>query len=212
MELINFIFRIGVVFAIFGFIWGFINIGYSLLRGKNNNLLEAYIIKVIKYFLLVDVVFLFGYESFQLNINQLLTIALMLLTYFVSKLQNQQEKRQLFKVVGQNLPIPKKHFNFKAEVAIIIFSLSVFVGFMFFPEYAENKLSLWFHDSIIDIESTPIFGFIFKVIGFIFIVTLFSKLLTSLNMMFSRKKNNDINNDIENKEDVDKFDDFEEIE
>jgi len=83
---------------------------------------------------------------------------------------------------------------------------------MFFPEYAENKLSLWFHDSIIDIESTPIFGFIFKVIGFIFIVTLFSKLLTSLNMMFSRKKNNDINNDIENKEDVDKFDDFEEIE
>jgi len=212
LELINFIFRIGVVFAIFGFIWGFINIGYSLLRGKNNNLLEAYIIKVIKYFLLVDVVFLFGYESFQLNINQLLTIALMLLTYFVSKLQNQQEKRQLFKVVGQNLPIPKKHFNFKAEVAIIIFSLSVFVGFMFFPEYAENKLSLWFHDSIIDIESTPIFGFIFKVIGFIFIVTLFSKLLTSLNMMFSRKKNNDINNDIENKEDVDKFDDFEEIE
>ena len=194
------------------FILGFINIGYSLLRGKNNNLLEAYIIKVIKYFLLVDVVFLFGYESFQLNINQLLTIALMLLTYFVSKLQNQQEKRQLFKVVGQNLPIPKKHFNFKAEVAIIIFSLSVFVGFMFFPEYAENKLSLWFHDSIIDIESTPIFGFIFKVIGFIFIVTLFSKLLTSLNMMFSRKKNNDINNDIENKEDVDKFDDFEEIE
>ena len=162
MELINFIFRIGVVFAIFGFIWGFINIGYSLLRGKNNNLLEAYIIKVIKYFLLVDVVFLFGYESFQLNINQLLTIALMLLTYFVSKLQNQQEKRQLLKVVGQNLPIPKKHFIFKAEVAIIIFSLSVFVGFMFFPEYAENKLSLWFHDSIIDIESTPIFGFIFK--------------------------------------------------
>ena len=194
------------------FILGFINIGYSLLRGKNNNLLEAYIIKVIKYFLLVDVVFLFGYESFQLNINQLLTIALMLLTYFVSKLQNQQEKRQLFKVVGQNLPIPKKHFNFKAEVAIIIFSLSVFVGFMFFPEYAENKLSLWFHDSIIDIESTPIFGFIFKVIGFIFIVTLFSKLLTSFNMMFSRKKNNDINNDIENKEDVDKFYDFEEIE
>jgi hypothetical protein len=212
LELINFIFRIGVVFAIFGFIWGFINIGYSILRGKNNNLVEAYIIKAIKYFFLVDVVFLFGYESFQLNINQLLTIALILLTYFISKLQNQQEKKQLFKIVGQNLPIPKKHFNFKAEVAIIIFSLSAFVGFMFFPEYSENQLSLWFHDSIIDIENTPIFGFIFKVIGFIFIVNLFSKLITSLNLIFNRKNNNDNSNDTDIKEDDNKFDEFEEIE
>ena len=81
---------------------------------------------------------------------------------------------------------------------------------MFFPEYSENQLSLWFHDSIIDIESTPIFGFIFKVIGFIFIVNLFSKLITSLNLIFSRKNNN--SNDTDIKEDDNKFDEFEEIE
>jgi len=210
LELINFIFRIGVVFAIFGFIWGIINFGYSIIRGKNNNIGETYLIKFIKYFLLVDVIFLFGYESFQLNINQLATIALILSTYFLSKFQDQQERRQLFKIVSQNLPIPKKHFNFKMEVLIITLSLLAFISFIFFPEYAENKVSLWFHDSIVDIETTPIFGFIFKVIGFIFIVNLFSKLLTSFNVLFNKKQHTE--KQFNKNEDNDKFDDFEEIE
>lgn len=210
MELINFIFRIGVVFAIFGFIWGIINFGYSIIRGKNNNIGETYLIKFIKYFLLVNVIFLFGYESFQLNINQLATIALILSTYFLSKFQDQQEKRQIFKIVSQNLPIPKKHFNFKMEVIITALSLAIFIGFIFYPEYAENKISLWFHDSIIDIETTPIFGFIFKVIGFVFIVNLFSKLLNSFNIIFNQKKHSE--KKFNKKEDSDKFDDFEEIE
>ena len=212
MEFLNFIFRIGVVFAIFGFIWGFIQLGYSLLRGKNNNIGETYLIKTLKYFFLVDVIFLFGYESLELNINQLLIIALILLTYFIGKLQNQQEKKQLFKVVASGLPIPEKHFNIKAEIAVIIISVTIFITFIFYPQYAENKISVWFHDSIIDIETTPIFGFIFKIIGFIFIVTLFMKLLTSINMMISGKKTVlEQSNNTDQKRKDDDFDDFVEI-
>lgn len=212
MEFLNFIFRIGVVFAIFGFIWGFIQLGYSLLRGKNNNIGETYLIKTLKYFFLVDVIFLFGYESLELNINQLLIIALILLTYFIGKLQNQQEKKQLFKVVASGLPIPEKHFNIKAEIAVIIISVTIFITFIFYPQYAENKISVWFHDSIIDIETTPIFGFIFKIIGFIFIVTLFMKLLTSINMMISGKKiMTRESNNTDQKRNDDDFDDFVEI-
>ncbi len=212
MEFLNFIFRIGVVFAIFGFIWGFIQLGYSLLRGKNNNIGETYLIKTLKYFFLVDVIFLFGYESLELNINQLLIIALILLTYFIGKLQNQQEKKQLFKVVASGLPIPEKHFNIKAEIAVIIISVIIFITFIFYPQYAENKISVWFHDSIIDIETTPIFGFIFKIIGFIFIVTLFMKLLTSINMMISGKKTVlEQSNNTDQKRKDDDFDDFVEI-
>jgi hypothetical protein len=212
VEFLNFIFRIGVVFAIFGFIWGFIQLGYSLLRGKNNNIGETYLIKTLKYFFLVDVIFLFGYESLELNINQLLIIALILLTYFIGKLQNQQEKKQLFKVVASGLPIPEKHFNIKAEIAVIIISVIIFITFIFYPQYAENKISVWFHDSIIDIETTPIFGFIFKIIGFIFIVTLFMKLLTSINMMISGKKTVlEQSNNTDQKRKDDDFDDFVEI-
>ena len=96
------------------------------------------------------------------------------------------------------------------EVLIITLSLLAFISFIFFPEYAENKVSLWFHDSIVDIETTPIFGFIFKVIGFIFIVNLFSKLLTSFNVLFNKKQHTE--KQFNKNEDNDKFDDFEEIE
>jgi hypothetical protein len=212
VEFLNFIFRIGVVFAIFGFIWGFIQLGYSLVRGKNNNIGETYLIKTLKYFFLVDVIFLFGYESLELNINQLLIIALILLTYFIGKLQNQQEKKQLFKVVASGLPITEKHFNIKAEIAVIIISVTIFITFIFYPQYAENKISVWFHDSIINIETTPIFGFIFKVIGFVFIVTLFMKLLTSINLMLSGKKIvPEQTNSTDQKRNDDDFDDYIEI-
>lgn len=213
MEFLNFIFRVGVVFAIFGFIWGFIQLGYNLLRGKNNNIGEAYLIKSIKYFFLVNVVFLFGLDSLELNMNQLSIIALILLTYFIGKLQNQQEKKQFLNVAASGLPIPKKHFNLYAEITVITFSIAAFVFFVFYPEFAENKFSLWLHESIIDIETTPIFGFIFKIIGFIFIVSLFMKFTNSINMILSGKKIATETSDTSSKKRKDDdFDEFEEIE
>ncbi len=82
----------------------------------------------------------------------------------------------------------------------------IFTAFSFFPQYATNPLSLWFHESIINIEDTPVFGFIFKVVGFFFLVSLIMKMVSGITFIlsgqaFKAQRNKDDND----------FDDFTEI-
>jgi hypothetical protein len=80
-------------------------------------------------------------------------------------LQNQQNKLAMFQMMGAGMKSPKQStFNFRVEVGVIVLAIGVFSLFMFFPAAAKNPISIWFHDSIINIEDTPIFGFIFKAI------------------------------------------------
>lgn len=70
MELLNFIFRLGVLFAIYGFLWGIFEIGITLLRsGRPKTVFEEYFIKSVKYLFLVDVTFLFCTSSESTSIR-----------------------------------------------------------------------------------------------------------------------------------------------
>lgn len=212
MNLLDFIFRLGVVFAIYGFIWGLFEIGLRLLSaGRKRSLGEIYLVKGVKYIFLADVTFLFcfdGSNSTMYVVNQVIFSGLILLTYFTGKLQQNQNRSVLFKVAG--LPTIQPAFNLRAEMFVIILALLVFASFWFFPEYASNPISKWFHDSILNIEDTPIFGFIFKVIGFFFLLSLIFKMLNAFTFLLSggkvggksQRKNDDQN---------DHFDDFEEL-
>jgi len=210
MELLNFIFRLGVVIAIFSFIWGFFQIGYSLIRfGSVVSKGEKFTLKIIKYFFLVDVTCIFSFDH-NLNTNQLIITALILLTYFISKLQSQQNKEVIFKFVANGIKNETLEFDLKSEITIIFIAMLFFIGFIFFPEYTQNNISIWFHESILKIEDTPIFGYIFKFIGFIFIVNMFLKMTNGINQIFTGKPF--IKKDSYTKDDnPNKFDDFEEL-
>lgn len=217
MKLLNFVFQLGVVFAIFGFLWGMIQIGYQLLRsGQTKSTPEQYIMKLIKYFFLVDVTFLFCIEKDDINMNLLITTALVLLTYFIGKLQNQQNKVAMFQLVANGIPKNNLKFDLKAEIFVIVFAILFFISFIFFPDYAKNPISIWFGESIKSIENASVFGFIFKIIGFFFLVSMIMKMLNAISFLLSGQpltspgKRNFHTND-SNKDDS-KFDDFEEIE
>ena len=221
MNIIDFVFRLGVLFAIYGFIWGIIEIGLMLLSaGRKRGVNEIYLIKAIKYFFLADVTFLFCVDGENTNtvmINQIIFAGIILLTYFIGKLQKNQNKSMLFKFGGTGLPQSKATFNLRAETIVIAMSLVIFAAFWFFPEYARNPISTWFSESITNIEDTPIFGFIFKVIGFFFLLSLIFKMIRAFTFImnggsFGPKNNgngNGIDHDGNNNENH--FDDFEEV-
>lgn len=213
MELLNFIFRLGVVFAIFGFIWGLINLGIRLLTiGRQRQTTEIYLLKALQYLLLVDVTFLVCYNQDIKGLDvtsQLVFGSVVLLLYFVGKLQSRQNRQMLIKIYGNGMMQNDVGFNLRAEIGVIALSLAVFVMFWFKPEFAENAISVWFRDSILNIEDTPIFGFIFKVIGFFFLINILMKVVNSIMMLlsgraFERPEKN-------NPKDDNHFDDFEEI-
>lgn len=215
MELLNFIFRLGVVFAIFGFIWGLINIGIRLISiGRERQTVEVYILKAVQYLLLVDVTFLICYnqdiQGLDYN-SQLIFGTVILLMYFLGKFQQRKKKQLLFNVYTNGISRNEHWFNPRAEILVILIAISMFVLFWFKPEFAINPISLWFQESILEIEKTPIIGFIFKVIGFFFLINILSKVVNSFMMLLSGQafaKRDDSNHD---DTDNTNFDDFEEI-
>ena len=218
MELLNQIFRLGVVFAIFGFIWGIFELGLNLLSGgRTRTITEVYFLKAIKYLFLVDVTFLFCLDDTQNLIStfNIVTAGLVLLTYFVGKLHNQQNKLAMFQMMGAGMKSPKQStFNFRVEVGVIVLAIGAFSLFMFFPAVAKNPISIWFHESIMNIEDTPIFGFIFKVIGFFFLVSMIFKMLNGFNYLISGKPFVQASSSFQSfnrKKKDEEFDDYEEL-
>ena len=192
-------------FAIYGFIWFFVDLGFMLLNGgKPRSLVETYFFKGIQYVFLVNVIFLFSIDmnSGSIALANLYPIIFILALYFIGKFQKSQNNVLMLSRMG--LATSTSKFNSKYEIIIIILSLLVFIGFIFRPDIANNVVAFWFKESILDIESTAIIGFIFKVIGFFFLMSILFKTVNSFQYisesLFTKKQRKDSD-----------FDDYEEI-
>jgi len=220
MDLLKFAFLMGVMFAVFGFLWGGVRLAISLIRPKHieKSMVEEYSIKALQYFFLIDVTFLFCLHhnnSEYILPYELYTGAMILVLYFVGKLQNRQKRSTLFKAsLGDNMNFLTPMFNIKAEIGVILFGMVMFVFFIFYPHYAHNPISNWFYDSITGIEEAPIIGFIFKIVGFFIMLSIVNKLINGLFYLLSGKPLVTTNMYVgadKNEEDTTKFDDFEEL-
>lgn len=220
MNLLNFAFLMGVMFAVFAFLWGFVRLSITLLRPKHfeRSIMEEYSIKALQYFFLIDVTFLFCLNhnnSGYILPYELYTGAMILVVYFVGKLQNRQKRSMLFKAsIGESMKFLTPVFNLKAEIGVILFGIGMFVFFIFYPDFAQNPISNWFYESIIGIEEAPFIGFIFKVIGFFILLSILNKLINGVFYLISGKPlvtTQMYVNDETKKDDPSKFDDFEEL-
>ena len=215
MDLLNLIFKLGVFFSIYGFLWFFIDLGLTFLAGgRKRTTVEIYLLKGIKYAFLVNVTFLFSVDlnKHHINFYNLMPSALILITYFIGMLQ-QKTRQQVF--MGQFAKSQTTvGINIKSEIFLITLCSFLFFGLLWYPQFAENAVALWFQKSILDIESTVIIGFIFKIIGFFFLLGMIFKMLNAVNYLISGKPLFDIKSRFSrtNEEKNDKhFDDFEEL-
>jgi hypothetical protein len=210
VEFFNLIFRLGVVLAIFSFIWGFIKIGLTILRGGMPLSAPMNIgIKTLQYLLLAEVTILFCTSDNGDYLAEAVTTGLILLMYFIGKMQNQRLKFMMVQFQGQGLNVPNKP-NMKAELGVIILAMALFTFLVVNPVFADNQISNWFFTSIKDIETTPVFGFIFGIVGFFFSLSIIFRMVNSISMILSGKAFEKQASE-ETNEQSDKFDDFEEI-
>jgi hypothetical protein len=131
--------------------------------------------------------------------------------YFLGKLQQKEQRIQMMTNFTQGMQeVP---FNRQWELVLIIVSGVAFAGLVFYPQISENAVSHWFQRSIVDIENTVLIGFVFKAIGFFFLIGLFFKMLNALNYIISGKPMLNVRTGFSTKKGAndDSFDDFEEI-
>lgn len=212
MELINFMFRLGVLLAIYGFIWALIELALAVLSAnRRRGVAEVYIVKALKYIFLADVTFLFcvGLDSHVGDItNNLIIAGLLLFTYFIGKIQSKQNQQRMVKVMGPGFGRMQGNFNMRAELVVIGLAFVTLISLYFFPDYSRNPVSNWFYESIINIEDTPIFGFIFKVVGFFFVIALVFRFSSAIGFILSGEA---FKRTTTKRNDSDRFDDFTEV-
>ncbi len=215
MQFIKLIFQLGVLFSIYGFLWFFIDLILKILvGGRSRTIGEIYLIKSVKYLFLVNVTFLFCLDNHEQNVslNNLLPSAIILLIYFMGKFQKKQEQLKFLESIGKEYI--RDMFNAKAEIAVIVLSFFLFITFLYFPQYAFNNVAIWFQKSIIHLETALFFGFVFKIIGFFFLLGMLLKMINAVLYILTGKPFMSISSLItrgRNQTKEDKFDDFEEL-
>jgi hypothetical protein len=216
MELISLLFRLGVLFAIYGFIWFFIDAFIRLLTsGRKRNKIEYYLIKSAKYLFLVNVLVLFCLNKTKTEItfiNIAPTLSIFCI-YLIGRLQNDERKSVIqlsFFGKQTNNSDATSNFNRRNEIILIIGALIAFVILAFNADYAKNNIAEWFYTSIIDIEETAIIGYIFKFIGVLFLISMIFKMIGALSYIINGGPVIDVKSRIKNKKD-NEFDDYEEV-
>lgn len=170
-------------------------------------------LKAIQYFLIVAVSIIFSSQDADNTTYTVLLTGLILAMYFIGKVQRMQFKTMFIQVQGLNM---KNNFkpNLKLEFGVVGFAMILFGLMVMYPQYAVNNVTNWFYNSILGIEESPIFGFIFRVVGFFFMLSILMQMVNAITFILSGKafeKNNN-HKDSDDPQDPFKFDDYEEVE
>jgi hypothetical protein len=215
MQILEFIFHFGVIIAVFTFLWWFMGLLLSLVFAPFGLTPSRiyYAQKTLKYFFLVSVAFRFALDDrFGLqgsrDIAGYVISALILLAYLIGKTEAKNNRVKFYANFGNMRQFSVTPFDRTKELLLIGFAIAVYAYFVFFPQGAENIITNWLVESIVSISDTPVFGWIFKIIGFFFLVMVIMRFvngffaLLGLTAPRSNTPSNPDSND---------FDDYEEI-
>ena len=178
MEVLKFIFILGINFSIFGFIWGLIMFVVRLFQaqGRGSNQSVDYVLRIVKYFMLVSVTANYivtvegGSATSKPATWHIVVGTLVMALYLLGKLQN----RAILQQLGQH-PLFSRFANAvdpKVERYLLLGSVAYFVACLLYPQMVSNRLVNWFTESIIGIYETPVIGWIFSIIAFFFLINI----------------------------------------
>ncbi len=190
MKILEYLFLIGVCFTIFEFLWAIAKFLFNLLTSSINSNSKSNGLRIAKYALLTAVS-----VQFIQTINPSNTLvssapiaigisALVFGLYVLGKYKSRAAFAQIKGLAGQlSKGLPNTPTDPKLEIILTIGSISLFIIGSIFPFVFDNAITTWFTDAILNISTTPFFGFIFKVISVFVLINTFttgSKILGKL--------------------------------
>lgn len=178
MEVLKFIFILGINFSIFGFIWGIMMFLIKALGDPKQQQKESftYIFRIIKYFLLVSVtanfisVYELGDPGQKVSTMHIVIGSIVLGLYLLGKFQNRAVMNQFASNPMFARLVPR--IDPKVERFLLLGSIAYFVACLVYPQMVDNGVINWFTSTIMSIYETPIIGWIFQLIAFFFLISI----------------------------------------
>ena len=179
MEILNFIFGLGIAFSIFGFLWGLFMLLLNFITNQLNidfKPISFLVLKVLRYTLLSSVVanYILNYQESGVPgsvtvANMILGVVVMAL-YFMGKMQNTSMISQFSQHKLVSLLMPK--LDPKIDGYIFSGAIVYFIFCLQFPMMVDNGVVNWFTLSINNVYESAFLGWIFSAIAFFFLVNI----------------------------------------
>lgn len=181
MELLNYIFFLGIIYIVFSIIWFFIALlpKYVLVNKENNtqNTILNYTIKAAQFYFLASLTAIkaldFINENIESNQGPLYIIigGIVLYLYLAGKIERSKMMSQLRSNLGNsNSSNVSKYEPHLIGLTLILYAIS----FNYLP-LIQNPINQWFLESINDFYDTIIIGWIIGIIGFFFLISMVFK-------------------------------------
>jgi hypothetical protein len=201
MKTLEFIFKLGILFAAFAFLWFWIQLLVVVVIPNSIRLQTRYFLQLLQSLFLGSLVLKFLYMEIPYgSMDPLIFVGL--LTYFLYLIRNIKSNTAMMQVkVYSNLYEKLKTKN-HWEWTVALISLTITTLGIFYPDAFESQTTLWFYRQTQSLMKTPILGWIFKIFGFFFVLGTLFRFLGALIWLVSPKRAANS---------TEKFDDFEEL-
>lgn len=223
MQILEFLFEMGIVFIILSLIWGFFMILMTMIAmGERKGIFEENLLKAANYYLLASlsamVVVAKVNETLASHYGYQIAGLIMLYLYMLGK---QERQRMQFMMQGGrfgNFTNIKRTQNKQVQQIYLLATLTLFAASVMYPEIMDNGVNRWFMTAIVDIKDTPIIGWIIKFVGVFFLISIIFRGGLYLNRFLDglgkpkQSQQNQGNNINQGKDDDDDFDDYEIVE
>lgn len=192
METLKFIFYLGIAFTIFQMLWWLLNGLITYFRGTGEKTLtQAYILKAVHYLLLMPV--LVSFVALKANEGKLTAssewyyfsiVIGVTIVYLFGKIQRRQKVNKFRTSLNSVFKNSIAPFNFKWELIISIGAIVFLVANLLVPAIHDNGFINWISQTIDGIYDLFFIGLIFRIIGIVFVISLFWKLISGIRSLF----------------------------
>lgn len=195
--MIEYIFRIGIIYIVFSLIWAFFLLLYNMMTGFNTgSVWQTFIMKTVKMYFLISIVAIFTISYMQnpkYSGPFIATVGLLTLySYMVGRLQQKRMIIQINNRMGNMSNAPM--VDMRIESLLIVAGLIYFTLCLYNTSLPVNRANLWFSKAVDDIYGTPVIGWIIGFFGILFLLfTLLKAALFTivlLNRLTGGKQNN----------------------
>ena len=195
MEILEFIFRLGIIFIVFGLVWGFFNLLFRLAIGlRPLHPAEEYIIKTIHLYVLASISAMQTSAFLRDGMPKVAIVIFGILTLFFYLTGRLERNKMSIRVNNRMFSANAKEPDLRIEMLLIFAGLFYYSLCITNESIVHNNLNLWFFTVVNDLYDTPFLKWIFGFFGILFLVNIIFRsfvFFTNLaNTLLGNKKNN----------------------
>ena len=212
LEILKFIFYLGIIYAIFGLLWSIINFLFKSMRG-NPSKVETVLLQGLGYYFLASLTVTYLLNPFNISNHDAGSYAfrvlggIVLYFYLLSKLNKKKNSVALF---GNQSASSMTKLDKRIEVILIVVTLLFYLITLLYPAIGNHTVNNWFYTKIQLIYDTILLNFIFGIIGIVFLIRiLFQGMASSgfaINLITGKKTDSW---STKNSQDSNHYDDYE---